>query len=124
MKINKKYFILIILLFPLVANANIMCNDGTESYSCVDCHRGCCSSHGGCAKDDNGNDIEYEEIESNIEDEEASTKDVVDDYIDEYGYEDDEEETNSDDNTVNYIGYVVSGALGYLAKAFKDELNK
>lgn len=29
--------------------ANIMCNDGTRSPSCGDCHRGCCSHHGGCA---------------------------------------------------------------------------
>lgn len=27
---------------------NIICNDGTPSPTCKDCHRGCCSHHGGC----------------------------------------------------------------------------
>lgn len=27
---------------------NIICNDGTVSPTCQDCHRGCCSYHGGC----------------------------------------------------------------------------
>ncbi len=27
---------------------NITCNDGTTSPTCQDCHRGCCSWHGGC----------------------------------------------------------------------------
>ena len=49
----KKYVILLISLFvmliPANAFANIMCNDGSISPSCGDCHRGCCSHHGGCA---------------------------------------------------------------------------
>ena len=28
---------------------NITCNDGTISPTCKDCHRGCCSWHGGCS---------------------------------------------------------------------------
>ena len=36
-------------LYPKVVFANIMCNDGTVSPSCTDCHQGCCSWHGGCA---------------------------------------------------------------------------
>lgn len=35
--------------FPYEVNANIICNDGTVSASCGDCHRGCCSRHGGCS---------------------------------------------------------------------------
>lgn len=27
---------------------NVICNDGTPSPTCKDCHRGCCSHHGGC----------------------------------------------------------------------------
>ena len=45
----KKSFLILILFIPLTVNANIMCNDGTTSPSCADCHRGCCSQHGGCA---------------------------------------------------------------------------
>lgn len=40
---------LIIISFPIIANANIICNDGTVSKSCNDCHQGCCSKHGGCS---------------------------------------------------------------------------
>lgn len=42
-------FTLLIILFPTVVNANIVCNDGTVSPSCSDCHKGCCSKHGGCS---------------------------------------------------------------------------
>lgn len=51
----KKYFYkivelgILILLFPILVNANIVCKDGTISDSCVDCHRGCCSHHVGCS---------------------------------------------------------------------------
>lgn len=39
-----------LLIFnPIVVNANIICNDGTVSPSCGDCHKGCCSKHGGCS---------------------------------------------------------------------------
>ena len=49
MKILKKLFFVIIILFPLNVYANIMCKDGTISPSCTTCSRGCCSHHGGCA---------------------------------------------------------------------------
>ncbi len=50
MKRKVYYFLIfIVLIFPISTNANIMCNDGTISPSCVDCHRGCCSHHGGCS---------------------------------------------------------------------------
>lgn len=51
MKYLKKYYIIIILLvfiLPINVKANIICNDGTVSNSCQDCHQGCCSKHGGC----------------------------------------------------------------------------
>ena len=47
-----KKALLLIVIFVInakVVSANIMCNDGTESPSCADCHSGCCSHHGGCA---------------------------------------------------------------------------
>ena len=44
------YLILLFaLIIPINVSANIMCNDGSVSKSCQDCHRGCCSHHGGCA---------------------------------------------------------------------------
>jgi len=51
MKLNKLFLIIIIMVivFPIVnVNANIICNDNTESASCTDCHKGCCSGHRGC----------------------------------------------------------------------------
>lgn len=41
------------LMIPIGVNANIMCNDGTISASCTDCHTGCCSRHGGCTDNPN-----------------------------------------------------------------------
>ena len=55
-------------MVPITVNANIMCNDGTESPTCTDCHRGCCSNHGGCVSDyneNNYNNYESEEYEDN-----------------------------------------------------------
>ena len=52
----KKYICLLflILIIPFSVKANIICNDGTRSPSCSDCHQGCCSRHGGCtAQSDN-----------------------------------------------------------------------
>ena len=42
-----------IILIPMPAYANITCNDDTVSKSCTDCHRGCCSGHGGCTNNPN-----------------------------------------------------------------------
>lgn len=42
-------FVFTIIFIPSIVSANIVCNDGTTSPSCVDCHRGCCSKHGGCS---------------------------------------------------------------------------
>ena len=47
-----KKIIILVLIFlatPYYVKANIICNDGTVSASCGDCHRGCCSRHGGCS---------------------------------------------------------------------------
>ncbi len=52
----KRFFKILIFIFfiqmtfmPIIVKANILCNDGTISPSCGDCHRGCCSHHGGCS---------------------------------------------------------------------------
>ncbi len=42
-------FVLTIIFIPNIVSANIICNDGTRSPSCTDCHKGCCSKHGGCS---------------------------------------------------------------------------
>ncbi len=42
-------YLFLFILFPISVNANIICNDGTVSDTCYDCHRGCCSKHGGCS---------------------------------------------------------------------------
>ena len=42
-------FLVLLTFYPIGVNANIVCNDGTISKSCSDCHRGCCSQHGGCS---------------------------------------------------------------------------
>lgn len=51
--IFKNFIMLIVALLVIssvtVVNANIICNDGTVSGSCNDCHQGCCSRHGGCS---------------------------------------------------------------------------
>lgn len=47
----KRSFVIVFMFFVLIpfnVKANIMCNDGSISSSCTDCHRGCCSKHGGC----------------------------------------------------------------------------
>ena len=51
---RKKCLLLsILLLLPLSVKANIICNDGTTSATCTDCHTGCCSRHGGCTDSPN-----------------------------------------------------------------------
>lgn len=55
-------FLSICFLGVLNVNANIICNDGTESQSCASCHRGCCSNHDGCSSsqhNDNSYDNNY-----------------------------------------------------------------
>lgn len=48
------YLIFVCPLFiPTIVKANIICNDGTISKSCQDCHQGCCSRHGGCTNNPN-----------------------------------------------------------------------
>lgn len=54
--INKLFvFTIILLMIPSIVNANIVCNDGTESPTCIDCHTGCCSGHKGCTDRSNNN---------------------------------------------------------------------
>jgi hypothetical protein len=52
-KIISLLVLLIIINIPTIVFANIVCNDGSISKSCVDCHSGCCSRHGGCTNNPN-----------------------------------------------------------------------
>lgn len=49
---SKMFFVIIIIIIINIlvidVKANIICNDGTISSGCADCHQGCCSRHGGC----------------------------------------------------------------------------
>lgn len=53
--LNANIKILIAILLLIFLRGNIVCNDGTISPSCSDCHSGCCSHHGGCSSDYNTN---------------------------------------------------------------------
>lgn len=59
MNYKKGFFILILVFLPLKVHANIICNDGTRSATCANCHQGCCSRHGGCTADAQNNDSNY-----------------------------------------------------------------
>ena len=61
----KKVLLIIILMFPLTVWANIVCNDGSVSPSCLDCHTGCCSNHGGCTNNPNSN-YDYNKSNNNV----------------------------------------------------------
>lgn len=66
----RKYFIFMlvctIIFMPIYVEANIECNDGTISKSCVDCHRGCCSHHGGCLKESSGKSSKKNDSEAPV----------------------------------------------------------
>ena len=66
-KLRRKICAIIIasIAFCICINvkANVICNDGTESKSCVDCHQGCCRGHDGCS---NTNESDYYNPETNI----------------------------------------------------------
>ena len=53
--------LMIFIIFPVKVFSNITCNDGTVSPSCLDCHQGCCSHHGGCLKNEHNYYNEEEE---------------------------------------------------------------
>ncbi len=104
---KKLVFILVILfIIPIIANANIICNDGTTSPTCADCHQGCCSKHDGCSNNihstynntynqNENNDIEYKEKINNKEDNNIDSNTVIDDNTEKkynYNYEIEEPE--------------------------------
>ena len=78
-----------------------MCNDGTESPTCSNCHRGCCSKHGGCASNikrnsDNSNSNNDLPI---IGQNQKNNEEQEDDYFDTNNEEKDDNKNNSN----NYI---------------------
>ena len=66
MNYRKLLFIIvfIMIIIPIPVYANIICNDGTVSKSCTDCHQGCCSRHGGCSKSRKSKSISDSESDS------------------------------------------------------------
>ena len=103
-----KILVLLFLLFPLMVNANIMCNDGTESPSCQSCHQGCCSWHGGCARNTDEN-----EFVDSAEEEEVD----LEDYINEDS-EEKEEEIIDIKNKNTKIGYLSISASTMIFSIF------
>lgn len=53
--------VIAIVLFSICINvkAYIICNDGKESKTCMDCHQGCCAGHGGCLDKKSTNNEDY-----------------------------------------------------------------
>ena len=72
---KKNYLLVIFFLIFLFSsiqnvNANVICNDGTISPTCIYNQSGCCSHHGGVSSTTNSySDVEY----NNYEDEDEST---------------------------------------------------
>lgn len=137
MKNKNTYLILfiILLILPMSVSANIICNDGTISPSCQDCHRGCCSRHGGCSNSlasDNSNYNSYidEGNSSNnnvkvseedlLEKNENKNESYIDEIIDEdyssdnnFVFNGDTDDTQDDDG--NFLGgLAIISIVGYL----------
>lgn len=58
-----------IILLTIFLRGNIVCNDGTISPSCSDCHSGCCSHHGGCSSGYTRKDNHYNPTKRNYHEE-------------------------------------------------------
>ena len=74
-------FVLLMMFLPIVVNANIVCNDGTISPSCGDCHKGCCSSHGGCSNSSSSSSSTNVETNTNNSSSSESTNSNNNNYI-------------------------------------------
>ena len=70
-------FVLTFIFIPNVALANIVCNDGTTSPSCTDCHRGCCSKHGGCSSSSSSSSSKKSSTPSTSTNKKTTAKKVV-----------------------------------------------
>ena len=70
-------FVLTFIFIPNVALANIVCNDGTTSPSCTDCHRGCCSKHGGCSSSSSSSSSKKSSTPSTSTSKKTTAKKVV-----------------------------------------------
>lgn len=69
------FICLIFLIAPVMVKANIMCNDGTISKSCTDCHPGCYSYHGGCANNYDSSSYDEEDYDDEDYDEDYADED-------------------------------------------------
>lgn len=128
-----RFLIVLIICFFINAQvvfANIMCNDGSISPSCSDCHQGCCSHHGGCASTYNttyngyvnsGGNQNYDE-DFDLEDE----YDYYDDDSNYYNSNSNNSYTSNSDNSNDVSGLPVIGAIfgGTVAAAAAGIKNK
>lgn len=112
------YILLSFLLFPIIVKANIICNDGTRSPSCSDCHRGCCSHHGGCSEglSENIYDKELENINNNDKYNQKTSNKKNNLTSNEGG------NTKKEDTNYELINVGVLGILGYLI--YKSKVGK
>ena len=113
---NKKLlFFLMLILIPLNVNANIICNDGSVSNSCKDCHQGCCSRHGGCTENPNNSAKEYV-FDSSPRLKNDTTTSIINgssEYPTGRAFNLKEEEKNeSDDSLVLLYGCLIVGIIG------------
>ena len=128
---KKIFFMFVLFLIPFAVKANIMCNDGTTSPSCQDCHQGCCSHHGGCANSNYNNTVNTNNTYNNTEnndsyDETSDEKNDLYDETDDENYETTTENDDADNETDNatkssettnatdfLIGTGILGGIGY-----------
>ena len=59
----------------MVIKANIICNDGSESATCSNCHTGCCSGHLGCT------DIDYNYSQNDVGSNNNHDKNIINDKV-------------------------------------------
>ena len=121
--IIKVALIILLFVFPTFVYANIICNDGTRSASCQDCHQGCCSRHGGCTTDYTP-PIEEEVITEEPVVEKQTTEEMPEETTEstdkqpEIKTDEKEQETNEDssdsgDTASTVLGLIVAGGFGY-----------
>ena len=105
MKYLKIFLFLFMICFSIeLVNANVICNDGTESPSCGACYQGCCSHHGGCSN--SYNNLRYSSSSSSSG---GNTNNISDD-----NKSNDNDESDKDDNHSTYFVIALLGLIMYL----------
>ncbi len=121
MKKRLIYVIMVLLMIvPIHINANIICNDGSVSKTCRDCHQGCCSHHGGCAS--SGSRRSSESSNNSVYESKSSTKVVDYESVRSSNsiYNMNDEEKEDDSSTVTGLTFLgIIGAIIYGVKKKK-----